>query len=528
VKHFRSKARNHEALAIDRRADILDLLMGAQPKENETIGSAVVVHVSGPLEHRACGYGDSYEDIKARFTAALAESPEAVILRIDSPGGVVAGLNEFVESLIAAKNEAGVHVIAYADELVASAAYALACAADEIITPASGIVGSIGVIALLCDQVEADRKAGLNFVTITSGARKDDGHPHTTISDDAIAAESKRVDVLAQQFFDLVRNARGFDPQPLEAGVFTGEEAVAVGVADYVMGWDEVVAQFALAEVAQVVSPSLGHQPTERSVVKESSPMPKLKALIAAKKAALKSAKGAARAALQNEIASLQFALASLASSGPSAAYKKTTKTETKEEKTDDEEDDDKEASAEDEPDGDEKESAEEDDAEAGAEDDDSDKDAKMADEDEEDEEPKKDAVAGKKAAVAAKAERADQLAARVASLEAEKRARAKAESIALALGARRITKAQAKMLSGKKSGFVREYLSMHTKALYAVDGEEELPDGKNLDRPFGIKKIGEQQMAMFQKASAASGIPIEKLIENYQNADPALLNGKG
>ena len=515
---FRAKARNHEALALDHRADLLDLLMGAAPRENETIGSAVVVHVSGPLEHRAAGFGDSYEQIRQRFESALAESPEAIILRIDSPGGVVAGLNEFVASMTKAKDAAGVHVIAYADELVASAAYALACVADEIVTPASGIVGSIGVIALLCDQVEADKKAGLNFVTITSGARKDDGHPHTTISEDAIAAESARVDQLAEQFFDLVRNARGFDPEPLQAGVFTGAEAVSVGVADYVMGWDDLIAQFALADTAQAVSPSHNQQPTDRSVARGT--MPKLKALIAAKKAALKSAKGAAKAALQNEIASLQFALASL-NSAPSAAYKKTTKTETKEEKTDDEEDDEKAEDAEhDEPDCDEKEESESDGEDAEG--DDSDEDAKMADEDEEDEEPKKDARKGQSAALVAKAAAHDRLAAEVAQLRAESVKREKAELIESALAGRRITKAHAKMLRGEKLSFVKGFLKMHTKALYHAEGEELLPDGTELDKPIATGRMSERTMQMFQQASAASGIPVEKLIANYRlNPDP-------
>ena len=537
MKHFRSKARNHEALAIDRRADILDLLMGAPPRDNETVGSAIVVHVNGPLEQRANPrgpnpekdgyYGDSYEQIRTRFTAALAEEPEAIILRIDSPGGVVAGLTQFVDALTAAKEASGIPVYAYADELIASAAYALACVADEIITPASGIVGSIGVIALLCDQVEADKKAGLNFVTITSGARKDDGHPHTSISEDAIAAEAKRVDALAEQFFDLVRRARGFDPAPLEAGVFTGDEAVDVGVADYVMGWDDVVAQFALAEGGTRVSasPSVAQPGTTA----KGRDMLKLKNLIAAKRAALKSAKGTARASLNAEIASLEFALASLKSAAPKAAYKKTTKTETKEEKTDDEEPDGDEDAEHEEPDGDEKESAKDDESAEDAEGDDEGEDAESeeSEEDAEDEAPKKDARRGQSAALREKAEAHDRLAAEVAQLRAAEVKREKAALIDAALTGRRITKAHAKMLRTEKLSFVKGFLKMHTKALYQVEGEELLPDGSGLDAALPGGRITEQQMDMFRKAAAASGgtLTVDKLIENYRK-NPNPVNG--
>lgn len=515
-RKFREKIRNREALAIDPRADLLDLLMGGAPKENETIGGAIVVHVCGPLEQRDCGFGDSYEQIRQRFDAALAEEPEAIILRIDSPGGVVAGLNEFVAAMRKAKEAAGVYVIAYADELIASAAYALSCVADEIVTPASGIVGSIGVIALLCDQVEADKKAGLNYVTITSGARKDDGHPHTAISDGAIAAETERVDDLARQFFDLVRDARGFDPEPLQAGVFTGEKAVEKGVADYVMGWDDLVAQFALAESGTRVSPSteVAQPGTRARGSLGETPMPKLKALIAAKKAALKSAKGAQKAALQNEIASLQFALASL-NSAPSAAYKKTTKTETKEEKTDDEMDDEEEAKH-DEPDGD----------EASAEDDG--QDAKMADEDEEsgdedesaeDDEPKKDAKkaktsAGTLAALKAQAARTADAEARLAAIEKERAQERKLAKIGAALKARHISPSEAKTLNAKSTAFVNDYLSMRNTPIVGGDDESPRPAANS-------RELSDAEQRLQRDAFAAVGLDPDK-------AKPAALTNGG
>ncbi len=530
--HFRSKIRNREALAIDPRADILEMLMAEAVRPNEKLGDVCVLHVNGPLEHRACGYGDSYEQIRGRFQAALDAAPKAVVMLIDSPGGVVAGLNECVGWMQRAKEKAGIPVYAYADELIASAAYALACVADEIVTPPSGIVGSIGVISLLGDQVGADKKAGLNFVTITSGERKDDGHPHTTISDGAIAAETERVNELAAQFFALVEDARGFDPEPLQAGIFTGADAVAQGVADQVAGWDDLLAQIVLAHGGTSVSASAapvhsGTTATGPSPHGEST-MLKLKALLATARAALKAAKTEAkRKALKADISAYTRSLASL-----EAAYKKTTKTETKEEKTDDEEDDKgEEESAESEeseeesaefPKKDEDESAEDD--EASAESDDEEDSA-------EDEEPKKDAKrAGKAAAIAAKLDRTDKLEAEVARLRAADIVRRKTGAIAAALAGRRITKTQATMLAGKKLAFVTEFLSMHKTKLFLTDGEERVaregdgfvPGGE--DRPFS-----DEQMHAFRQAAAASGgkLTVDALIKNYKS-NPTQPNGAG
>lgn len=528
--HFRSKVRNREALAIDPRADILDMLMAEAVRPNEKLGDICVVHVNGPLEHRACGYGDSYEQIRERFQCALDEAPKAVVLRIDSPGGVVSGLNQFVAALQRAKEAAGIPVYAYADELIASAAYAMACAADEIITPPSGIVGSIGVISLMADQVGADKKAGLNFVTITSGERKDDGHPHTPISDAAVAAETERVNELAAQFFAIVEDARGFDPEPLQAGIFTGADAVANGVADQVAGWDDLLAQIGLAHGASVVSTSGSvAQPGTpgSSSPTEGSSMLKLKALLAEARKALKAAKTEAkRTALKADISAYTRSLASL-----EAAYKKTTKTETKEEKTDDEEDEEAgndtdreeevpadDSSAELPEDDDEEESSEEDEKKASSE--------EEEEESAEDEEPKKDAKrAGKRAALADKARAHDVLQAKVARLEAQERDRKKAAAIASALAGHRITRSQAKMLGGKKSAFVTEYLSMHKTKLFLVDGEESSPrEGAGFATSGNFS---DEQMAQFRAASLASGgrITVDQLVENYKK-NPSATNG--
>jgi len=254
------------------------------PNERVGDGSIAVVHVRGALDHHSEYGGDSYDSIRNRVREALfgtdahraakraaqeakyrarwakedgeeppevpdvpdaPEPPACVVLRFDSPGGVVSGLNETVYALRDMFATAGIPSIAYVDELCASAAFALACSCDEIIMPPAAIAGSVGVISCMYDQVEADKKAGINVVTITSGKRKADGHPHVPVSTDAIAAERDRVDRSARAFYRLVSEARGLAPKAikaLEAGIFQGPVAVGKGLADDVMSWDALVA----------------------------------------------------------------------------------------------------------------------------------------------------------------------------------------------------------------------------------------------------------------------------------------------
>lgn len=205
-------------------------------------GDVAVVSIEGPLAQRAWACwmfsGDGYDAITSRVGAALADaSTRAVVLRLDSPGGEVAGCFEAVRSIRAAAKTAGKPLVAYCDEMAASAAYALACACDEIVCPDTGILGSIGVIFSVTEQSEALRIAGRSTAVITSGAAKADGHPALPLSKEARARYQVEVDQLADVFAGEVSAARGLtvaQVRGLEARVFLGAAAVNAGLADRV------------------------------------------------------------------------------------------------------------------------------------------------------------------------------------------------------------------------------------------------------------------------------------------------------
>jgi signal peptide peptidase SppA len=224
---------------------------------NALAGNVAVVTIEGPLTQRAamnmCGYSDGYDAIENRFTDALAdESVGAVLLVIDSPGGDAAGLFEAVTRMRAAKVAAKKPVIAYADELIASAAYAIACVADEIYLPRSGEVGSVGVVAIHCDETAANAQAGLKFTLFRSGPRKAEENPLEVLTDVAASAMQGRVNELAKDFFALVAGARGMTPEAVAAlggAVLTGQEAVSRGLANGIASLDQVMAKAASARL---------------------------------------------------------------------------------------------------------------------------------------------------------------------------------------------------------------------------------------------------------------------------------------
>lgn len=262
------------------RADVFGMLMLAAPAAvNVEVDGAVIVDVTGPLEHRAGGMFDSYEAIRERFDAACVSSAPVVILKIDSPGGEVAGCFEAVRDMRARAAAAGKRVLAYVDGQACSAGYALACAAERIVCGEASMLGSIGVIHTALETTAADAMAGVRFTVTTSGARKADGHPHVAADDGMRASFQAHVDALAGVFFGLVREFRPAvgDPAALQAAVLVGQTALAAGLAD-------AVAPFDVAKLVASLTPDTIEQPAAIVAAPEITPMTlaEIKAALAA------------------------------------------------------------------------------------------------------------------------------------------------------------------------------------------------------------------------------------------------------
>lgn len=506
-------------------------LFGPPVYENERVGSVEVVRVNGPLEHHDDGMGDSYECIVKRVKDAFDGKhrdgsevgiPSAVVMRLDTPGGVVAGLHETVVSLRAMAAQYKIPLIGYVDETAYSAGYALSCACSELYLPRSGFCGSIGVISTLVDQTEKDKKDGYRFVVLTSGARKADGHPHVPITDAVVDEEAPRVEQLAMQFYKDVRKARGLSIDTIrgfEAKRFLGAEAVKAGVADGIMGWDELIGTLnAKAQVdTPLAQPGSRVSQSTRNLKGEAMPIG-IDAMILRTKEAMKAEKDPEK-------------LAALA--GDLSAYKKTKthieKHETEEGEDDAGEDDDEATSEKgdeterktDDPD-DEGDDPDKDDDSDDEDDDEDDEDEEESSSEESEEEAAKSAASsivrasglttksarrallkvatgmllktmrasaaykvykaaskmtGKRGAssvisvLQGHSEASKELRTRVASIENERRNERKTAMIDKALAARRITKPEAKLLRGKKEGFVSSYLELRPTAL--VHGSE-------------------------------------------------------
>ncbi|MFS7253256.1 S49 family peptidase [Rahnella rivi] len=181
-----------------------------------------------------------YDGIRACFLQALNDSDvKAICLDIDSPGGEVAGCFDLVDVIYASRGSKPIWAIL--SESAYSAAYALASAADKIIVPRTGGVGSVGVIVMHVDWSQKIKSDGLQVTIITYGDRKAESNPYEPLSDTARKAIQSDIDEMGRLFVSTVSRNRGIAERTVrdtEAACFLGADGVQLGLADQVSSPD--------------------------------------------------------------------------------------------------------------------------------------------------------------------------------------------------------------------------------------------------------------------------------------------------
>ncbi len=185
----------------------------------------------------------SYEQIEAQVKQELADSSiETIMLEIDSPGGEVNGIFDLADFIY--ESRAKKRIIAIANDDAYSAAYAIASSAEKVLVSRTSGVGSIGVIASHIDQSRFDERQGVKYTTIFAGSRKNDLNPHEPMTSESLGSLKKEVDRLYEMFVQLIARNRGLSIEKIrstEAGLYFGEKAVEIGLADGVTTFFEFI-----------------------------------------------------------------------------------------------------------------------------------------------------------------------------------------------------------------------------------------------------------------------------------------------
>jgi len=131
-------------------------------------------------------------------------SVKAIVLRIDSPGGSVAPVQEIYSEL----NKLEKPIVASMGGTAASGGYYIACAADQIFANPGTLTGSIGVIMQFMKMKGLYDKVGLDQEVVKSGEFKDFGSPVRSLTDKERALLQETIDDVHTQFVDAIFEGR--------------------------------------------------------------------------------------------------------------------------------------------------------------------------------------------------------------------------------------------------------------------------------------------------------------------------------
>lgn len=211
-----------------------------------------IIPVTGPIFRYANLFtelsGATSTGLLAREIGAAIDNSyvRGIVLEINSPGGEAAGINELSKLIRAGTRRK--RIVAYGENAVASGAYWLASAANEIVIDETAHLGSLGVVMSYLDTRKRDEKADVRMVEIVSSQSPDKRIDPNT--DEGRAKVQALVDQLAAVFIAAVADYRNTTVEKVRAdfgrgGLLIGEHAIKAGMADRIGSLESVIAELA-------------------------------------------------------------------------------------------------------------------------------------------------------------------------------------------------------------------------------------------------------------------------------------------
>lgn len=240
------------------------------------VDGVAVLSVSGVLVHRTrMDMADStffigYNDLAADLEDAMNNPEVHAVLRVyDSPGGEAQGAFEYAQREMAMRGKKTLWAIS--DGMAASAAYLGGSAAQHFAITSTGLAGSIGVVARHVDFSRALDADGITVTHIFAGAHKIDGNPYEPLPESVRKDWQAEIDNLYGMFVDAVATHRGIEAAAVratQAATYTGQAAVAAGLADRIATTDTLI-----AELAAMRARSYPAGPTARTTAEKGATM---------------------------------------------------------------------------------------------------------------------------------------------------------------------------------------------------------------------------------------------------------------
>ena len=220
---------------------VTERVIGGNTRADKKI---VILRIEGVITSNADGF------VARQIRRAAADrTVHAVVLRVDSPGGTMAGSDYYLHLLKKMKGERNIPIVVSMGSIAASGGYYVSMAGDEIYAEPSTITGSIGVIASLFDASELLKKVGVEANPITSGEHKTMGSFTTPMTDKERAIWQQLIDENFDRFKQIILEGREnfLDEEAVDqlatGQIYTAEQAHSHKLIDEIGFLDEAVAR---------------------------------------------------------------------------------------------------------------------------------------------------------------------------------------------------------------------------------------------------------------------------------------------
>jgi signal peptide peptidase SppA len=225
----------------------------------KTGGTIAVLPLYGVIAQRMdmmmefCG-GTSAERFADEFDAAMADpNVVAIVIDVDSPGGTVQGTPELAKRIFDARGK-GKQLIAVSNGCMASAAYWIGSACDEVVASPSAETGSIGVYTVHVDTSGYNEQLGLKYTLIKGRRPQGRGNPWEPLSETPSRSSRARSTRWAPTFVAAVAKHRGKKASEVNANFgqgrcFTAKQALAAGMIDRIATLEETLGKLGAKDV---------------------------------------------------------------------------------------------------------------------------------------------------------------------------------------------------------------------------------------------------------------------------------------
>jgi protease-4 len=210
---------------------------------NENQMGVKVVRMEGTLETGDVSGTDTVgSEVVGGELRDAADDPmvEAIVLRVNSPGGSPAAAEEIIGDLDYAKSKKPV-VVSMGD-MATSAAYYVSAHADRIYADPDTFTGGIGVIWTFSDISRWMNTEGYNVTTVKSGDMKDMGSSSHALTDEERDYAQQIVNESFDEFINDITSQRAIARSEIEDGrVFRGADALKINLVDQIGNLNDAI-----------------------------------------------------------------------------------------------------------------------------------------------------------------------------------------------------------------------------------------------------------------------------------------------